>query len=156
MALTIYPATDYDSFVSMADATTAIDTLTLFTTQWAAITELEREIYLRIACRRIEDGIDQTVNPYPDPMPDCAGEAQALMAVQDLVYGFSASTTTGTIGSLKKQKVASLEIEYYDSDTNSPKNVSYIPALAIPCLESLGYDVPANIQGLSQTTLGRS
>lgn len=156
MALTIYPTTDYDSFISVADATTTISEMTLHASLWDGITETEREIYLRIACRVIEDGIDQTVNPYPDPMPDCAGEAQALMAVQDLVYGFSASTATSSVGAIKKQKVSSLEIEYYDSDSDSPKKVSYIPSLAVPCLELLGFDVPPNINGLTQLTLGKS
>lgn len=156
MALIIYPTAEYDSFISVADATTVIDELTLFSSQWAGITLTEREIYLRIACRRIEDGIDQDVNPYPDPMPDCAGQAQALMAVQDLVYGFSSSTDTSSVGAIKKQKVASLEIEYYDSDVNSPKSAPIIPSMAVPCLEDLGYDTPVNISGLSQLTLGRS
>ena len=156
MALIIYDDADYDSFISVADATTIIGNLTLYATQWGAITEAEQEIYLRIACRRIEDGIDQEAYPYPDPMPACAGEAQALMAVQDLVYGISAGTNTNATGSIKKQKVASLEIEYYDTATATTTMVSIIPLMARPCLEALGYDVPPYISGLKQTTLGRS
>ena len=156
MALIIYPTDSYDSFISVADATTVIDTLTLFSTEWGAITDTEKEIYLRIAMRRIVDGIDQDENPLPDPLPDCAGEAQALMAVQDVVYGISANTTTESTGSIKKQKVASLEIEYYDTTSQTTKMVSIIPAMARPCLEELGYELPPMVTGLKQTTLGRS
>lgn len=156
MALVIYPSTDYDSFISVVDATTSINTMTVFASQWDDISNAEKEIYLRIACRRIEDGIDQIINPYPDPMPSCAGEAQALMAVQDLVYGISAGTSTTCTGSIKKQKVGSLEVEYFDTKSKQTKMISIIPQLARVCLESLGYETATQVAGLSQTLLGRA
>ena len=156
MALVIYPTADYDSFITVADATTAISELTLHNTLWVALTTAEQEVYLRIAFRNIEDHVDQTLTPYPDPFPTCVGEAQALMAVQDVVYGFSASTSTAEVGSVKKQKVASLEIEYFDSKTNTMKYAPRVPDMAIPCLETLGYIFTPTYNGLSQSTLGRS
>lgn len=155
MALIIYPTADYDSFITVADATTVVEELTLYASTWNALSVSEQEVYLRIAMRRIIDGIDQETDPLPDPMLDCAGEAQALMAVEDVVYGISANVQP-EVGSVKKEKVASLEIEYYDSVLGKTRMVSIVPAMARPCLETLGYDVPPNIIGLQQTTLGRS
>jgi len=156
MALIIYPTADYDSFVSVADATTTIANLTLHSSVWVALTTGEQEAYLRIACRNIEDHVDQDETPYPDPMTDCVAEAQALMAVQDVVYGFSASTTAQETGAIRKQKVASLEIEYYDSATGGMKSAPRVPTMAVPCLEALGYVFTPSVSGLSQVTLGRS
>ncbi len=155
MALTIYPAVGYDSFVTVVDATDYIDRLTMHGPAWSALTESDQEVYLRIACRYIEDGIDTDIYPLPDPAPACLGESQSLIAVQDVVYGFSTTTTTDSTGALKKQKVASLEVEYYDTDkvTNS---ASRVPSMAMPCLEDLGFALPSNIGGLSQLVLGRS
>lgn len=156
MALNIYPASDYDSFVSVADATLYIDDLTLFSSQWAALSVNDQEVYLRIAFRRILAGIDLDTNPLPNPAPDCAGEAQALMAVQDVVYGISSNTSTDLTGAIKSQKVASLQIEYYDAKSASTKIIPIIPPLARPCLEALGYELPPLTSGVKQTTLGRS
>ena len=156
MALIIYPTADYDSFITVADATTAIGELTLHSTQWTALTNAEKEVYLRIAFRNIDDHVDQDDYPYPDPMTDCVGTSQALMAVQDVVYGFSASTSTAEVGSVKKEKVASLEIEYYDSKSNTMKYAQIVPDMAKPCLETLGYIFTPTYNGLSQSTLGRS
>ena len=89
-------------------------------------------------------------------MPSCVGEAQALMAVQDVVYGFSAQDTVDESGSIKKEKVASLEIEYYDTKSKTAKRVSVVPDMAMLCLEDIGYVLTPHIGGLTQTILGRS
>ena len=154
MALVIYPTADYDSFISVADATVVIEAYTLYKTQWSALTVLEQEVYLRISARNIIDHTDP--DEYPDPFPTCVGDAQALMSVQDVVYGFSASTSTDETGAIKKQKVGSLEIEYFDASSGTTKTVSRIPTLAVPCLEDLGYLFTPSINGLTQTILGRS
>lgn len=156
MALVLYPTTDYDSFISVEDATTVISKLTLHSAVWTALSDGDKEVYLRIACRLIVDGVDQTTYPFTDPMPTCVGEAQAMIAVQDVVYGFSATTTIDTNGAIKKQKVGSLEIEYYDTATGTKKYAPLIPAMAKPCLVTLGYDFPTELGRLSQLTLGRS
>lgn len=156
MALVIYPTADYDSFVSVADATTVIGNLTLYSEQWTALTSTEQEVYLRIACRFIEDGIDTDTYPYPDPMVDCIAESQSLIAIQDVVYGFSASVSNDESGAIKKQKVSSIEIEYYDIASKTSKFAPRVPEMAMPCLDALGFVAPTNISGLSQLTLGRS
>ena len=155
MALIIYPTADYDSFITVADADTVVSTLTLYDAQWSDKTTAEKEVYLRIAFRNIDDHVDQSLTPYPDPMPDCVGEAQALMAVQDVVYGTS-TPDTDVNGAIKKQKVASLEIEYYDTSTGETVSIPVVPPMAVPCLETLGYIFTPTVGGLSQTTLGRS
>ena len=156
MALVIYPTADYNSFITVVDATTTISEYTLHSTVWTALTSEEKEVYLRIAARNIIDHVDQELTPFPDVMPTCVGQAQALMAVQDVVYGFSAQTTVDETGAIKKEKVASLEIEYYDTKSNSMKTASRVPAMALPCLEDLGYAYSPSISGLTQLTLGRS
>lgn len=156
MALVIYPTADYDSFITVADATTVIETYTLHATTWNALTVTEQEVYLRIAATDIVQHVDQELTPFPDPMTSCVGDAQALMAIQDVVYGFSASTTVADVGSVKKQKVATLEIEYYDSKSNTTKTAPRVPTMAEPCLEELGYLFTPSVNGLTQSTLGRS
>ena len=156
MALVIYPTADYDSFITVADAATTIGEYTLHSAVWTALTSAEQEIYLRIAARNIIDHVDQDLTPFPDPMPTCVGQAQALMAIQDVVYGFSAQDTVDESGSIKKEKVASLEIEYYDTKSKTAKRVSVVPDMAMLCLEDIGYVLSPYIAGLTQTTLGRS
>ena len=156
MALVIYPTVDYDSFITVVDATTTISEYTLHSAIWLALTIAEQEVYLRIAARNIIDHIDQELTPFPDVMPSCVGEAQALMAVQDVVYGFSAQDTVDESGSIKKEKVASLEIEYYDTKSKTAKRVSVVPDMAMLCLEDIGYVLTPHIGGLTQTILGRS
>ena len=155
MALIIYPDEGYDSFVTVIDATGYIDRLTMHGPAWAALEESDQEVYLRIACRNIEDGINLTVLPLPDPAPLCLGESQSLMAVQDVVYGFSASTTTST-AQVKKQKVSTLEVEYFETASGTTEQASLVPDMAMPCLVDLGYTSPSSMTGLKQTTLGRS
>ena len=155
MSLIIYPTANYDSFITVADADTVVNTITLYSTQWGAKSNGEKEVYLRIACRNIESHVDTDLTPYPDPFPDCVGEAQALMAVQDVIYSTS-TPQTDVNGAIKKQKVASLEIEYYDTSSGKTVNIPVVPAIAVPCLETLGYIFIPSIGGLSQSTLGRS
>tara|TARA_R110000772_G_scaffold5454_1_gene19462 strand:- start:13986 stop:14453 length:468 start_codon:yes stop_codon:yes gene_type:complete len=155
MALIIYPTASYDSFITIADANTAVDSLTLYSTQWAAKSDTEKEIYLRIAFRNIDDHVNQTLTPYADPIATCVGEAQALMAIQDVVYGTS-TPDTDLNGAIKKQKVASLEIEYYDVSSGKVISVPIVPPMAVPCLETLGYIFSVSVGNLSQLTLGRS
>ncbi len=153
--LTIFPTADYDSFVTVIDATGYIDRLTMHGPAWSALAESDQEVYLRIACRNIEDGINLTLFPLPDPAPLCLGESQSLMAVQDVVYGFSASTTTGN-SQVKKQKVSTLEIEYFENSSGTTEQADLVPSMALPCLLDLGYTSPSSLINMKQTTLGRS
>ena len=148
MSLIIYPATDADSFITVADATTVIKKYTLDGDKWDAKTLEEQEILLRIAFTDIINHTDQTT--YPDPLPSCVPEAQALMAVHDLVNSISGGAV-GTQAQVKKQKAGPVEREFFELKT-LPKSTQRVPEQAKPCLASIGYTFPS----FGQTLLGRS
>ncbi len=155
MALIIYPATNSDSFVTVPQADLYISMLTMNSQDWVALTPTDKEILLRIAYRDI---IDHTVPAkYPKPLPACVGEAQALMAVHDTVNSISSGVATTTVqGAIKKQKVGTIEQQFYDAKTTSSKrSLTRVPAGAKKCLEGIGYIFKAKTTGLSQTILGR-
>jgi len=158
MALVLPPDVAYDSFVSLVDAQTHIDALTLDGTTWSAIDSATRETYLRIATRRIQDGIDPAVYVLdPAAIPECLAEATSLIAVHDLVNGISASSTTvSDTGAIRKEQVGSIVQEYYDTKSSTDGYTALIPTLAMPCLESVGYVFPSGLDGVRQVTLGRS
>ena len=158
MALVLPPDSAYDSFVSLVDASMYIAALTLDGATWDAVPEATRETYLRIATRRIEDGIDQDVYPIdPNVLPVCLAEATSLMAAHDLVNGISAgSATASETGAIKKEQVGSIVQEYYDTKSVVNTYTALVPTLAQPCLESMGYVFPTHLGGLFQLTLGKS
>ena len=154
MALIIYPLTDSDSFITVADADIVIGKYTLQSAAWLALTPTAKENYLRIAYRDIIDHTDPTT--YPTPLDACVGEAQALMAVHDLQYGFS-NTQSATTGAIKKQKVGSITREFYDVQGAVQDAVTgRVPDMAKNCLTALGYVIAAKTSGVGQTLLGRS
>ena len=158
MALVLPPDSAYDSFVSLVDASIHIHALTLDGATWDAVAEAEKETYLRIATRRIEDGIDQDVYPIdPTSLPTCLAEATSLMAVHDLVNEISSGgATAAETGAIKKEQVGSIVQEYYDTKSVVNTYTSLVPVLARPCLESMGYIFPVSLGGLFQMTLGKS
>ncbi len=148
MALTIYPATGWDSFISTADATTVINNLSHHGDQWSALGETDKERYLRIACRYI---VNHSVpeEEYPDPMPQCVGEAQALTAANDMANGLSASTGVRQTAQVRREKAGDVEVEYF---RGAVYGVPFVPPMAAPCLETnMGFSV-----SMSQVTLGRA
>ena len=155
MALTIYDATGYDSFCTIVEADATVAAYTLYNTQWDALTDTQKEIYLRIAFRVIIDGLDE--DDYPTaPVDDCVKQAQALIAVQDLITGASALAETGVTGQIKKQQAGVVSVEYFQLDSGSSARTVIIPSLALPCLIDLGWDGSTSVGGFQQTTLGRS
>ena len=158
MALVLPPDSGYDSFVSLVDASTYINALTLDGPTWDTVDEATRETYLRIATRRIVDGIDQDAYPIDETnLPICLGEATALMASHDLVNGISAgSATASETGAIKKEQVGSIVQEYYDTKSVVNSYTSLVPTLSRPCLEAMGYVFPTSLGGLFQLTLGKS
>ena len=160
MALILPPALDYDSFVSLADATVVIEALTLDGPDWASTPVDDQERYLRIATRNIKNGIDLTVNPIdPAAIPACLPEATALMAIHDIKNNISNSVvSTSVTGAIKKEQVGSIVQEYYDvaAGKDTSTSIDLIPDLAKPCLASFGYVFKASTGSLTQITLGRS
>ena len=155
MSLIIYPDPAADSFVTLAQAELYISMLTLNGGEWKLLTPDHQEQLLRIAYRDIIDHTDQS--KYPNPLPVCVAEAQALMAVHDHVNALSGgATSTATTGAVKKQKVGPVEREFYDVQGSvSTGKVFRVPPMAKKCLENLGYVFKkASTKGLSQTILG--
>ena len=158
MALILPPDSTYDSFVSLSAALVYISALTLDSAAWIALDDPTKETYLRIATRRIQDGIDQELYPIDETnLPVCLAEATSLMAVHDLVNGISSGSGVVTeTGAIKKEQVGSIVQEYYDTKSVVNTYTSLVPALARPCIEGMGYEFPTSFGGLFQTTLGKS
>jgi hypothetical protein len=57
MALTIYPEDNFDSYVSLADADTYAPLYILDTTNWDALSDTQKEFYLRQATYLIKPKI---------------------------------------------------------------------------------------------------
>ena len=156
MAMILYPAVNADSFITVADATIVIDKYTVNGADWAVLSVADQEIYLRIAYRRILDGIDLSVNPLPVVMPDCVGDSQALIAVHDVVNNISATAGAGVTGEVKMQAVGSLKVEYFQSDSGYvATEINPIPDMAQDCLANLGYVFASTSNKFKQARLGR-
>ena len=152
MALVIYPTDDSDSFVTVADANDYISSLTLNSSDWSLLSDDDKERYLRIAYRDIIDHTDPAT--YADPLPECVGESQALMAVHDLVNNLSSGVVSAPTGPIRKNKVGSIEQEFFHTNERVG-DINRVPDGAKACLSELGYDSTCII-GLTQLTLGRS
>ena len=155
MALIIYPDPAADSFVTLPQAELYISLLTMNSTDWTTLSPDDQERLLRIAYRDIIDHTDPKT--YPKPLPICVSEAQALMAVHDTVNSISSGVAATTVqGAIKKQKVGSVEQQFYDTkSTASVRSLSRVPAGARKCLEDLGYKFHLKSDGLKQVHLGR-
>ena len=152
MALTIYDATGYDSFATIAEADSTVANLTLYSTQWSALDDTTKEIYLRIAFRVIIDGLEELPEAPPS---DCLKEAQALIAINDVITGLSINEET-TTGVIKRQKAGVVEVEYFEPNSDSSGRTVIVPSMALQCLLALGWTGNISEGGFKQTTLGRS
>jgi len=166
MALTIYPALGADSFISLADATTTITANSLQSSQWIALTDANKEVYLRIAYINIVNNISYDITSlsgYLDPLTyvalySCLPKSQAMMAIHDVVYQISSEINPNT-GLISKEKVGDLEVTYVHGANTSSKQLSsknkYIfPSSIIKCITSYGAKISSN--GFLQATLERS
>lgn len=164
MALTIYPALSSDSFIAVADADTVITENSILSTDWLALTEVQKEVYLRIATSNIHsvvstdssniDGyLDSETYVYAD---SCLYKTCALMAVHDLTYGLSAEVNPNT-GLVSKEKVGDLEVTYFHGNPLrqvSGRSNNPFPSSVIKCLNSYGADVTSG-SGIKQARLER-
>jgi len=157
MPLIIYPAIGADSFVSVAQADLYIGLLTMNSAEWTAVAPDDKERLLRIAYRDIVDHTDPKT--YPNPLPICVSEAQALMAVHDSVNSLSSGVAATTVsGALKKQKVGQIEQQFYDTKTSGGTSgkVYRVPKSVWKCLQDLGYAMAVKSDKFQQSRLGRS
>ena len=156
MPMIIYPATGADSFVTVQQADLYISLLTMNSAEWTAIAPDDKERLLRIAFRDIIDHTDPTT--YPTPLPACVGESQAMMAIHDSINNLSSGVVnTSVTGALKKQKVGSIERQFYDTkSTKTGGKVYRVPDAAWKCLSTLGYALKTVSDKFQQSTLGHS
>ena len=146
MALIVYPTADYDSYVSLVDAETTITSYTTFGTQWLALDDATKEIYLRIATARINDVIDSTLLDGTDA---CLSSSCSLMAINDLVFEISSSINPND-GLITKEKVGDLEVQYQHSySKRSSRNKNPFPPLVRTCLSGYG----AEFSNITRATL---
>lgn len=153
MSLVIYPATDYDSFISVANADTVIANNTLFDSNWTALTTSQKEVYLRIATTRILNVVDTSLFDGTD---SCLVKSCALMAVRDLVFEISSSINPNT-GLVSSEKVGDLQVTYYHGNSNrqvSGKNMNPFPPEVVTCLNS--YDAEIYTGGVGKAKLVHS
>jgi len=166
MALIIYPSDGADSFISLADATTVITENSLQASQWTALTDANKEIYLRIAYTNITNAISydlEDLNGFLDPLTydaeySCLPKSQAIMAINDIVYQISAEINPST-GLISKEKVGDLEVTYFhgantSSKQLSSKNKNPFPSSVVKCLTAYGATISTS--GFTQSKLERS
>jgi hypothetical protein len=126
--MTIYPATGYDTFISVADADTLAATY-LNADQWSALTSDEKERYLYTAFRYIVAEITPPEQPNDDT--PCLPKAQVEIVMNDLRFGIS---TQANAKETKVEQVGSLKVEYFE-DKEGPQ---VIPSMALQCLRKFG------------------
>ena len=164
--LTLYPAVGADSFISLADATTIITANSLQSSQWTALTDANKEVYLRIAYTNIVNNISYdttSLSGYLDPLTyvaldSCLPKSQAMMAVHDVVYQISSEINPNT-GLISKEKVGDLEVTYvHGANTSSKqlssKNKNPFPSSVVKCLTTYGATILSG--GFTQSKLERS
>ena len=146
MGLIVYPAAGYDSYVSLVDAENTIISYTTFGTQWLALDDATKEVYLRIATARINDVIDSVLLNGIDA---CLSGSCSMMAVHDLVFSISSSVNAND-GLITKEKVGDLEVQYQHSyNKRSSRNTNPFPPLVRTCL--IGYG--AEFSSITRATL---
>ncbi len=164
--LTLYPNIGADSFISLDDATIIITANSLQSSQWIALTDANKEVYLRIAYTNIVNNISYditNIDGYLDPLTyialdSCLPKSQAMMAIHDVVYQISSEINPNT-GLISKEKVGDLEVTYvHGANTSSKqlssKNKNMFPQSVVKCLTSYGANISSN--GFTQATLERS
>lgn len=138
--LILYPNTDYDSFISVADADEVISNNSVHSAQWLALTEAQKEVYLRVATTRILNittALDVLTYVAAN---SCLPKSCALIGIHDVVYGISSEVNPNT-GIVSKEKVGDLEVTYFHGNPNKQvkgRTTSPFPSEVKPCLESYG------------------
>ncbi len=76
----------------------------------------------------------------------CLPKAQTEVALNDIFYGLSLSTTASQL--VKKEKAGPVEMEYFDSG-QAPFSASTIPQDSVACLKTFGWKGFTDFTGLS-------
>jgi hypothetical protein len=163
MALIVIPTENGDSFISLIDANDIVSKNSIQASDWLALDDSVKEVYLRIATQRILDAVSTDLNNddgYYDvttysPPNSCLPKTTALMAVHDLAYGLSSDINPNT-GLITKEKVGDLEVNYTHGNPFSQissKKTNPFPQSVVSCLNSYGASI--NTSSIKQVTLGK-
>ncbi len=143
MALIVYPAPDFNTYVSLTHADTIAETYLSFTS-WEVLTDEVKTRYLYQAFRTIK-GLPGFVGPV-DPEPvGCLAEAQVQIALNDVTHGIS--TTTEVSQQVKKEKAGPVEMEYYEN-ASGVYVPSIIPKESYTCLQEAGWVGTQSLPGM--------
>lgn len=164
MSLTILPTENGDSFISILDADEVISRNSLQYSNWLDLSDLNKEIYLRIATTRILNVVSFDINSTSGylnlaeyiSIDSCLPKAAALMAIHDLAYGLSSEINPNT-GLVSKEKVGDIEVNYFhgyiDKQVKGRITNPY-PSSVVPCLNSYGSNISSS--SIKQALLVRS
>ena len=134
--LVVYPSVDFDSFISLDDANKFIAKNSVFNEQWTKLADDKKEVFLRIATKRILDVID--TNLLTGDTDICLVNATASMAVRDLVFNISSGVNDNK-GAIIKEKVEGIEVQYYHGNRTSINALDKNPYKdVVSCLNSFG------------------
>jgi len=161
MALTIYPDSGYDSFISISDADTIITENSIQSSSWLSLDDATKEVYLRIAFSNIYDVISTDSNSdigYLDidtyvSTNSCLPKTNAMMAIHDLSYGLS-SEINPNMGTITKEKVGDLEVQYQHDYKERGRVSNRFPNSVKSCLNYYGATLQTGC--IKQATLIRS
>jgi len=148
MALTVFPTTGYDTFIALADADTYITANSLQSADWLALSDIDREVYLRIQTKNILYKIDETL--LGTVVIQCLATATAIMAVNDFRNSLSTALDRND-GLITKEKVGVIEVNYQQHRLNRKVPTVY-PKEVRSCLITYGASFPSS----SQITLGKA
>lgn len=159
MSLTVYPTDGYDSFISLEDANTRIGYTSLQASDWNALDDTTKEVYLRIATIAINNKVDFDDDAFLDydAATSCLPNACADMAVHDLVYGLSSEINPNT-GLVASEKVGDLEVKYFHGANTSSQQLkgrvtTRFPDTVVSCLSNYGAVFTGS--GIKQSLLDR-
>jgi|GEM_PF-4144607 hypothetical protein len=133
MALIVYPAEFYDTFVSISVANGYIGKYSPFNTNWNAVSDTNKEVLLRLATDRINAVIDSSLLEESD----CIKKSCSLMAVRDLVFEISSSINANN-GLVSKEKVGDIEVNYQHKSRANGRETNPFPSSVVVCLNSYG------------------
>ena len=134
--LVVYPSVGFDSFISLDGANSFIAKNSIFNNQWTKLSDEKKEVFLRIATKRILDVVNTTLLNGDTDI--CLVNDSASMAVRDLVFNISSGVNENK-GAIIKEKVEGIEVQYYHGNRTSINALDKNPYKdVVNCLNRFG------------------
>jgi hypothetical protein len=137
MALTIYPADGWDSYVSETEATALLTAFVINITGWTALTSPQREVYLRQATQVIKG---QITDPEEDTTPNDLELATAYLADYARTTDLFVDSASGNLKRIKIE--GAIEKEFFSKGKAS----NSFPSLVSSLLTQYGYSDGTKIE----------